>query len=107
MIELTTADEYKFVDPDGYFCEPALDLGIIMRDWNDDLLGGDAVAFAMARCERLSQLSGVPPRPIWQWGFVERVSTGLYMLQLQVTDAGRATLAVADLLTNAAVVWGR
>jgi streptomycin 6-kinase len=34
---------YKFVDPDGLFAEPAYDLGISMRGWNDELLVGDAI----------------------------------------------------------------
>ena len=47
------------------------------------------------RCDRLAALTGVAPGPIWEWGFVERVSTGLLTLQV-----GRRRLA-RDMLTTA------
>lgn len=37
------------------------------------------------------------PGPIWQWGFIERVSTGLVLLQLGLEALGREFLQVADL----------
>ncbi len=33
---------------------------------------------------------------IWQWGFMERVSTGLHMMEIGMKAEGWATLAVAD-----------
>ena len=89
------ASGYKFVDPDGLFAEPAYDLGILMRGWNDEMLAGDALALGRARCVGLSGLTGVDEEPIWQWGFIERVSTGLLMTQLGMTD-GRVTLEIAE-----------
>ncbi|HEY6597846.1 MAG TPA: hypothetical protein VIZ30_00945, partial [Pseudomonadales bacterium] len=86
---------YKFVDPDGLFAERAYDLGILMRGWNDVLLAGDALALGRARCARLAELTGVAEEPIWQWGFIERVSTGLLLTQLGLPDA-RDTLAIAE-----------
>ena len=85
----------KFVDPDGLFADPAYDLGILMRGWNDDLLAGDALALGRARCALLAALTGVDEEPIWQWGFIERVSTGLLLTQLGLPDA-RDTLAIAE-----------
>jgi streptomycin 6-kinase len=41
-------------------------------------------------------MTGVPADAIWEWGFIERVSTGLYLLQLGVEDEGRAMLSVAE-----------
>lgn len=87
---------FKFVDPDGMRAEPALDLAVPMRDWSEELLLGDALALGRARCEFISRLTGVAPEPIWQWGFMERLSTGLYLMQLGWHDMGRDMLKVAD-----------
>jgi streptomycin 6-kinase len=80
--------QLKFVDPDGLFCEPAYDLGISMREWSEELLAGDALALGKVRCALLHDLTGVDETAIWQWGFIERVSTGLLLWQLGFrTDA--------------------
>ena len=68
-----------------------------MRDWSEELLAGDALALGHARCEFISGLTGIAAEPIWQWGFMERMSTGLYLMQLGWHDEGRGMLAVADL----------
>ena len=98
---------YKFVDPDGLFAEPAYDLGISMRGWNDELLVGDAIKLGQARCRTLASFTGINERAIWQWGFIERVSTGLLMLQIGMTQSGVRTLAVADLWAGASISWNR
>ena len=87
---------YKFVDPDGMFAEPALDLAIAMRSWTDELLAGDTWALGQARCQRLSELTDVPCEPIWQWACVEYLSTGLHLLELDMPDAARDHLAIAE-----------
>lgn len=80
--------QFKFVDPDGLFCEPAYDLGISMREWSDELLAGDILRLGRARCKLLHDLTGEDETAIWQWGFIERVSTGLLLWQLGFrTDA--------------------
>lgn len=86
----------KFVDPDGLFAEKACDLAVPMRDWSEELLAGDTRRLAHERCARLAALTGVEERAIWQWGFMERVSTGLHMLELGMKAEGLATLAVAE-----------
>ncbi len=73
---------YKFVDPDGLFIEPAYDLGILMRDWDEDLLKGSPRSRGVQRCLTLAELTGAAPAAIWEWGFIERTSTGLYLLEL-------------------------
>jgi len=88
-------DCFKFVDPDGLSIEPAYDLGILMREWTEDLLIGDPLVRGRARCAHLAALTGLEPEPIWQWGLIERVSTALVCLQLGL-DAGQAMLVVAD-----------
>jgi streptomycin 6-kinase len=58
-------------------------------------LAGDPVALGREWCARLSARAGVDPRPIWEWAFVECVSTGLFLLQLGDPQGARL-LEVAD-----------
>ena len=90
----------KFVDPDGLFAEKACDLAVPMRDWSEELLAGDTLYLAQERCALLAALTGVDERAIWQWGFMERVSTGLLLLSIGLHHEGRATLAVAERLVR-------
>lgn len=85
----------KFIDPDGLIIERAYDLGILMREWSDDLLAGDPLSLGVQRCTRLSSRTGVELKAIWQWGFVERVSTGLLLRHLNMDDAAEPILEVA------------
>lgn len=87
---------FKFVDPDGLFIERAYDLGIPMREWGAELLAGDPLVLGRRRCRLLAQLTGVEPEPIWQWGFIERTSTGLLLMKLGLDRLAREFLAVAD-----------
>lgn len=90
-------DTYKLVDPDGFFMEPAYDLGISLREWIDELnADGDPLSSGKARCELLAGRTGVPERAIWQWGFIEHVSSGLLYLQLQQPDSAAPHLNIAD-----------
>jgi streptomycin 6-kinase len=86
---------FKLIDPDGMRSEPAHDLAIPLRDWTDELLAGDAVDLGLGWCAQLASGSGVPAQAIWEWAFVERVSTGLFLLQLGDPDGARF-LRVAD-----------
>lgn len=98
-LQTLDATAFKFVDPDGLNAEPACDLAIPMRGWPDELLDGDARALGARRCAYIGELTGVEREPIWQWGFVECVSTGLYMLELGWRSEARAMLAVAEAWT--------
>ena len=66
------------------------------REYNQELLSGDATELGQTRCELLSEMTGVDSRAIWQWGFMERVSTGLHLMQIGLQREGLETLAVAD-----------
>ena len=88
---------YKLVDPDGLLAEPAYDLAIPMREWSRELLDGDAARLGRERCSYLGRLTGVDPRGIWEWGFVERVSTGLLSIQVGDARTGREMLDVAEI----------
>ncbi len=87
---------FKFVDPDPLFGERAYDLSISLRSWTDELLAGDPVRLGLDRCIQLADLTGAPPRAIWQWGFLERVSTGLFLMVLGRFEEGRRMLSVAE-----------
>jgi streptomycin 6-kinase len=91
---------FTFVDPDGLFAERACDLAVPMRGWSGELLEGDTVCLGRERCANLSQLTGVDAQSIWEWGFIERVSTGLLALRVGREDLGRETLAVAELFSS-------
>ena len=95
----------KFVDPDGLFAERACDLAVPMREWSGELLAGDTVRLAVARCELLANLTGVDAAAIWQWGYVERVSTGLTMVEIGMREEGLESLAVADRLRGFPATW--
>jgi streptomycin 6-kinase len=87
---------FKFVDPDGLFIERAYDLGISLREWGSELLAGDPLVLGRRRCHQLARLTGVEPEPIWQWGFIERVSNGLLLKQKGLDKLASESLTVAD-----------
>jgi streptomycin 6-kinase len=88
---------YVFVDPDGFLTEPAYDLGVVVRGFTDQLLA-DARPAGLLRgyCHRLATATGVDEEAIWQWGFVERVSSGLYLMQHGHQAEARDYLASAE-----------
>jgi streptomycin 6-kinase len=49
----------------------------------------------------LATLTGVDETAIWEWGFIERVSTGLLATELGMAEAP-GMLAVADAWSGAA-----
>jgi streptomycin 6-kinase len=88
-----TAGGFKLIDPDGMLGEPEYDLGIIMREDPVDLLrGGDP----RQRARWLAARTGLDATAIWEWGVVERVSTGLLATSIGLQPAGRDMLATAD-----------
>ncbi|MEM7738966.1 MAG: aminoglycoside phosphotransferase family protein [Deinococcota bacterium] len=91
--------QYKFIDPDGIFAEPELDLGVMMRDFSQHFLAGDTLRLAQECCQMLASLTTTDANAIWQWSFLERMSTGLLLLKIGLTDEGKAMLSVADCLS--------
>ena len=89
---------FVFVDPDGFLADPAYDLGVVLRGWCEQLLAGNALALARRYCELLSAESGLDENAIWEWGFLERVSTGLYILEIGANEHGRPYLETAEML---------
>ena len=68
---------FKFVDVEGLRSEPAHDLAVPMREYNEPLLDGDTARLVRARADRLAARCEVDADAAWEWGFIERVSTGL------------------------------
>lgn len=91
---------YCFVDPDGFVADRAYDLGVALRDWVGRLGGDDARATAERYAELLAARSGVDLTRIWQWGYLERVSTGLYVMSFGGTELGQGFLRSAERLVD-------
>jgi streptomycin 6-kinase len=85
---------FKLVDPDGLLAEPEYDLGIIMRE---DPLERDLCR----RAQRLAAWTNLDAEAIWEWGVVERVSTGLLGTRVGLQPIARQMLAAADRLAQA------
>ncbi|WP_214407699.1 aminoglycoside phosphotransferase family protein [Pseudonocardia lacus] len=89
---LADGDGWALVDPDGLLAEPEYDLGVVMREDPEDMVGGDP----FARARMLATRTDLDATAIWEWGVVERVSTGLLATRIGLQPAGRLMLAVAD-----------
>jgi streptomycin 6-kinase len=100
-----TPTAFRLIDPEGLASEPAHDLGVVLRGWNEDLLTADAAAVAFARCEAVSGRTRVDPESIWQWSYIERVSSGLFLLRLGHEAEARPFLQAADRLGDCVTPW--
>ena len=86
---LEAGDEFKLVDPDGLLAEREYDLGIIMRE---DPLDWDL----HQRARWLADETGLDETAIWEWGVIERVSTGLLGTRVGLQPIAGQMLAAAD-----------
>lgn len=68
-----------------------------MREDPVELLDGDP----HARARWLAARTGPDAAAIWEWGVVERVSTGLLAERIDLQPVGRQMLAAADRLARA------
>ncbi|MGH3844004.1 MAG: aminoglycoside phosphotransferase family protein [Pseudonocardiaceae bacterium] len=89
---LEAPEGFKLVDPDGLLAEAEYDLGIVMREDPVELLDGDPYA----RARSLAARTGLDATTIWEWGVLERVSTGLLATRIDLQPVGRQMLAAAD-----------
>ncbi len=78
MADTARPGGFKFIDPDGLCYEKAYDLGVLMREWTA-AYQPDPLARGLERCRYLHRLTGVDQRGIWEWGFIQCVSTGLVL----------------------------
>jgi streptomycin 6-kinase len=86
---LRAADgSFRLVDPDGLHAEREYDVAVQLREWDDEPGRGRA-AFVAA-------LTGLDVTAIWEWAFVERVSTGLFCLDVGMLGPGSGMLRVAE-----------
>lgn len=98
---------WALVDPDGFLGERAYDLGVVLRDGcrevlaAEDARAGSGVEVLRSACSLLADLAGVDADRVWAWGYVERVTTGLYLHWLGHPEEGESFLAVADLVASA------
>jgi len=83
---------FKLVDPDGLLAEAEYDMGILMREDPSELLDGGA----RERATWLAERTGLDATAIWEWGVVERMSTGLLCTEIDLQPAAREMLDVAD-----------
>jgi hypothetical protein len=65
--------------------------------WLDDL---PAIVASLERGRWLAQRTGRDETTIWEWGVVERMSTGLLCTQIGLQRHGRLLLAAADALAG-------
>ena len=87
---------FKLIDPEGLISEPAHELGIPLRAWCDELIAGDPTRLGIEWCHRLSQSTDVDAQSIWEWAFIERVSTGLLYAHLGDHASAHLFLGIAD-----------
>lgn len=80
------------VDPDGLIAEPEYDLGILMREDPIELMVDDP----RSRARHLAAATGCDGTAIWEWGLVERVATGLLLLEIDLQPIAGEMLAAAE-----------
>ncbi len=87
---------FKLVDPNGLLAEAEYDLGVLMRGDPVELLTGDP----FDRVRWLAAHTGLDPVATWEWGVVERLSSGLLCTQIHLQPLGRDTLRTAESVTG-------
>lgn len=100
-----SGDGCKLIDPDGIIYEKAYDLGVLMREWVEEY-EQDPLKNGKERCGYLSRLTGVPEKAIWEWGYLQTVSTAFVLLQIGQEETGRKMLHVAECWSGAAETDG-
>jgi streptomycin 6-kinase len=87
-----------FVDPDGFVCDPAYDLGVLLRGWTQRLLAvpPEEARLLLRRWSlRVVERSGLGLEAAdgaWEWAFLERVSTGLHVTGFGAHEIGATFL---------------
>lgn len=101
--DLSGTKSFKLIDPDGIYYEKAYDLGVLMREWIDDH-EQDPLRRGKERCRFLASLTGVGQQAIWEWGYLQTVSTALIALQAQWDEIGSRMLRIAEEWSSAQVL---
>ena len=91
---------FRLIDPDGLLAEREYDVGGLMREDPRELLDGDPAGLLRGdpreRARRLARLTGLGAEAIWEWGVLDRISTGLRCTADDLQPVGRDLLALAD-----------
>ena len=93
-LKTLSGDNYKLIDPDGIFYEKAYDLGVLMREWREEY-HNNPVQKGKERCKYLSELTGVEEKAIFEWGFLQCVSTGMVFWNIN-RNVRRELLNIAE-----------
>lgn len=93
---------WKLIDPDGLVAEREYDLGVILREDPVELAADLADGDPRRRARRLARWTGADENAAWEWGVVERVSTGLLATRIGLQPVDRDMLALADRLAERA-----
>lgn len=94
-LQLPGTDEYKLIDPDGIVYEKEYDLGVLMREWPEEYRT-EPLRKGRERCELISRLTGADAAGIWEWGFLQTVSTAMILLQIGEEELGGQMLKTAE-----------
>ena len=103
---LRRGEGWALIDPDGFVGERAYDLGVVMRDACREIADAEKLQLGSARpmlreqCRRLAEPVNVDPERVWRWGFVERVTTGLYLRWHGHARESATFIDTATLLAN-------
>ena len=96
-----TEDGHVLLDPDAFVGDRTYDLGVALRDWSSELLDTGSPGRLVDGWSRvLADETSTDPAAVADWGFLERVSTGLYVLSLTEDAAGREHLRSAQALVD-------
>lgn len=90
-----SSEGLKLIDPDGIFYEKAYDLGVLMREWVEEY-EQEPLKRGKERCRYLCRLTGVSEKAIWEWGYLQTVSTALVCLLIGQEETGHKMLQVAE-----------
>lgn len=91
---------WVLVDPDDVLAEPASDAGVLLRGGSAGLLGPDAASLQAARVRRVSARLDLDPDRVSDWALLERVATGLHVLDLGAERLARPMLDSAAALVG-------
>lgn len=85
-----------FIDPDVFTGDPAYDVGVGLRDWSSTLLEArDPAGVLRTWCRDAAHRTGQDAQAVWEWAYLERVTTGVYARSLGAVDLAEPFLETA------------
>jgi streptomycin 6-kinase len=95
---LEAGEGFKLIDPDGLLAEAEYDLGVLLRGDPVELMQGDP----MDRARWLAARTGLDATAAWEWGAVERVSSGLLCHAMKMQPEASQMLEAAESVATTA-----